>query len=330
LLAHHEQAPEELARAHRLLTIPDWLNWRLCGVLSNEWSNASTTQLLRAGGAGWDDELFDRLQLPRRLVSGPARSGTVLGPLRDELAGEGHSPQVVLPACHDTGSAFAALPLPAAGSACISCGTWSLMGCLLDEAVLSEAARTADLSNELAWDGRTRLLKNIMGLWVLQECRRAFADDGRAHDYAALTALAEAAEAPEVVLDVDDQRFFPPGTADDPYPARVQQWYRERGQQAPASDGAIARAVLEGLAQSYARCRHDLERVTGQRIERVQMIGGGIRNQLLCRLTAEACGCPVETGAAEATALGNALVQAVGLGLIAADDLPAVAAASSW
>ena len=333
LVAHQRRDPALLARAHRLLTIPDLLHHWLSGTMANEWSNAGTTGLTTAGKMAWDRELIAEIGLPAHLFGSMVASGSRLGELRPELMAAcgmvGSAPAIIAPACHDTASAVAAVPGDAGRAAWISCGTWSLMGLVTDQPVATSAARAAKLSNEVAYDGRTRLLTNIMGLWVLQECRRTWAASGGPDDYAAITALAEAA-APGAVVEVDDPRFFAPGASGDTMPERVVAWCREHGQPVPDSPGAIARAILTGLAQAYRKTLDRLRTVTGAAPEVVHLIGGGSRNRLLCRLTAEACGLTVLAGPDEATALGNVLVQARGLGVIVNDEqVRAVAIASA-
>ena len=320
VVAHQRRDPALLARAHRLLTIPDLLHLWLSGTMANEWSNAGTTGLTQAGAMAWDRQLIAELGLPDHLFGEIVPSGSTLGNLRPELMTAcgitGPAPAIIVPACHDTGSAVAAVPGDATKAAWISCGTWSLMGLVTDRPVATPAARAAKLSNEVAWDGRTRLLTNIMGLWVLQECRRIWAVTGGPDDYVTITKLAEASTCTAVV-DVDDPRFFGPGAPGDTMPERVVAWCRERGQPVPAAPGDIARAILAGLARAYRRTLDALRQVAGVEPSVVHLIGGGSRNRLLCRLTADACGLPVVAGPDEATALGNVLVQARGLGLVA-------------
>ena len=323
---------ERLQRADRILTIPDLITWKLSGLMTNEWTNASTSQLCMAGQGGWDHDLIARLGLPPHLFQPTTPSGQCIGPMQASVASQlgwrgSYRPQVVLCAAHDTASAVAAMPV--VDGAYLSCGTWSLMGVVTDQPVLTESARLRRLSNELAWNGRTRLLKNIMGLWVVQECRRAFAAQGRDYDYPTLTRIAAQADDMAATLDVDDARLFPPGTLDDPYLARIQQWYQERGHAAPSSDGEIIRAVLRGLAQAYADTLRDLAAATGQAPSQVVLMGGGGRNAVLRDFTRQACGVELVQGASEATALGNALIQAVACGDCAADEIAVIAAASS-
>lgn len=332
VLADLRDRPELVRRAARLLTIPDLLNHWLCGVAANEWTNAGTTGLTCAGQPEWDLPLLDRLGIPRAPFGRIVRPGTVLGPLRSDLAaawGLAEAPLVVACAAHDTASAVAALPGDGEAAAFISCGTWSLMGALCPGPVTGPEAFAARLSNEIAHDGRIRLLTNIMGLWVLQECRRAMAAAGRERTYAELCTLAELAPDPAAPLPIDDPRFLAPGTAADPMDARVRGWYAERGLAAPADDGALTRAVLDGLARRYAACLTDLRRITGRRLDAIHLIGGGSRNRLLARLSTHHANVPVLCGPDEATALGNLLVVAAGLGLCRLADLPELARASS-
>lgn len=331
LAAIKAQHPEWLERAHHILTIPDWFHWRLSGVLSNEWTNASTTQLAKSGGKGWDTETITRLGLPTRLFAkNPTPTSTVLGDLRPDLAktlGAPSGVKIILPACHDTGSACAAIPGDVSDSAFISCGTWSLMGMVVPTAITSETARLGNLSNELAWDGQTRLLENIMGLWVIQNHRRAIAALGREYDYPTLERLADEA-GPQVPLDIDDPRFFAPHEAANDYLARIESWFHDKKLPVSVSDGAISRSITDGLAQAYARCRERLEKASARPIRRIHLLGGGSKNLLLAKLTKEATGVEVVCGPAEATAVGNILLQAVGAKVITPNQMAALAASA--
>jgi len=319
LVAHQRDAPAALARAARLLMIPDLFHFWLSGELANERTDAGTSQLTVAGAARWDVELIGRLGLPAGLF-GPIRDpGTRLGRLRPQLCRElgfASAPWIVLPAAHDTASAVAASPGDPDTTAYVSSGTWSLMGCVLDAPLLDASALAGGLSNEIAADGRIRLNKNIMGLWLVQELRRDLAAAGRERSYAELANLAAAAPASCRPLAVDDQRFLAPASDSDRMLDRVHAWCREHSEAPPADDGALMRLVFDGLAVAYARCLADLERVTGRRFTAVHVIGGGSQNGVLNQLTADACARPVIAGPAEATALGNLLVQAVGAGLL--------------
>lgn len=320
LFAHRAAKPWLVEQAHRLLMIPDLLHYWLCGVAANEYTIATTSQLYSHRANDWAWPLIDRLGFPRGLFGRLVMPGTVLGPLLPAVADEIGAPpdvQVVAPACHDTASAVAAAPCPEGpGHAWLSSGTWSLLG--VDAARMLAGSRTLahDLSNEGGADGKVRLLKNILGLWILQECRRAWAEQGRDLPYAEIAELADRDGPARFAIDVNDDRFIAPNRPGDAMPDRIRAWCRETGQPVPETPAGMARGILESLAARYARSIRELEEVTGECIVDLYVIGGGSRNALLCRLTAEACGIPVHAGPVEATALGNLLVQAIGLGEI--------------
>ncbi len=323
LVAHQRRRPQDLERAACLLTIPDLLHFWLSGEKRSEWSIVGSTQLARAGLPEWDIALLARLGLPARLFQPIARPGTVLGRLRPELCARFQlqaAPAIVLPAAHDTASAVAASPGDPAGTAYLSSGTWSLVGRVAAAPQLGAAVLAGGISNEIAaglgGGGEIRHNVNIMGLWLVQECRRGFARAGREYTYGELADLANAAGPSGLVLDVDDARFLPPGAGDDTMNARIGAWLRERGHGSLAGDGALIRLVLDGLAAAYARSVRALDAGGGRPLEAVHVIGGGAQNRLLCQLTADACRLPVVAGPVEATALGNVLAQAFGLGLV--------------
>ncbi len=331
LVAAHAANPASLARPQdRLLTIPDLFTYRLCGIQVNEWTNAGTTGLTRAGKPEWDHELIARLGLPAHLFGSIVRPGTVVGTLLPALAAElGYATdqtRVIVPGCHDTASAVAAMPTTAPGTAFISCGTWSLMGVLADEPATGADALAADLSNEIAVDGRIRLLQNIMGLWVWQECRRDLIVQGTELSHAELARLAAAALPAGQTFAINDPSLLAPSSAGVPMIDRVRAL---AGGLPTATPGELFRRITEALAAAYARCRNDLERVTGVRITALSLMGGGCRNELLCQLTADACGVEVIAGPDEGTALGNLLVQARSLGLVDAAGMADLAAAST-
>jgi rhamnulokinase len=238
----------------------------------------------------------------------------VLGPLRSSAATDtGIVPiPVIAPATHDTGSAIAAVPVSSKSWAYISSGTWSLMGVELAEPLINEGTLSANFTNEGGVAGTTRLLKNIMGLWLVQECRRAWEKAGKTYSYEQLTKLAESAPPYVSVIDPDDPRFMLPSSM----PAAIVDYCREKGQPAPTDPGPVVRCCLESLALKYRWTLRKLEELIGKTIDVIHVIGGGCQNALLCQWTADACGVPVLAGPVEATALGNILMQAIGLGLI--------------
>jgi rhamnulokinase len=316
-----DEGTPALDAAARVLLIPDLLALWLSGVAANEVTAASTTGLLDARTGAWALEIVERLGLPSRLFGELVEPGTTLGPLLPEHGIAG-APLVRAVAGHDTAAAFAAAPVDAKDSAILSSGTWSLLGLELPEPVLGPDAAAANLTNERGVDATTRLLKNVMGLWLLQECRRAWGT----HDYDELHRLA--AHAPEGVplIDPDDESFLAPGDM----PARIAAHCERTGQRAPATVGETVRTVLLSLACKYRVVLRSLERVTGRRVRRVHVIGGGARNALLCQLTADVLELPVLAGPVEATALGNVLVQARDAGLVGSlAQMREIAAASA-
>ena len=328
LLALKESHPEKLEQADWMLTIPDFLAWKLSGVAANEWTNASSTGIALPSGKGWDKELIAKLGLGKvKIFDKPlTKSGEVLGTILPEIAkmtGMCETIKVLTCGAHDTASSAALTP-QGNGQIFISSGTWSLMGVISDEPMLSQNAKDALLSNELAWDGRTRPLKNIMGLWLLQNCRRSWNEEGGADwSYTEIVKAARSVEDTKLVLDVDDKRFFTQHTAEDPFADRVVGWFAEHNIILPNNPADISRAVIRGLAHAYAKCLLEIEEVSDKKTQMVTFLGGGGRNQLLVEMTQELCACPVQVGAFEATALGNAAVQAVALGLISADEISA-------
>ena len=326
LLALQKSDPEKLNKADWMLTIPDYLAWKLCGVKSNEWTNASSTGIAKPDGSGWDLDLITKLGLGGlAMFDKPlTKSGTDLACVSSEisqLTGLSPSVKVLTCAAHDTGSAVVLTP-PGEGQFFISSGTWSLMGMISGKALMSQAAKDALLSNELAWDGRSRPLKNIMGLWVLQNCRRTWNEEGgAAWTYPELVEVARSAKDVNLVLDVDDEIFFEQHSPENPYAGRVIKWFADRGVELADDEGSISRAVMRGLAHAYGQTLKELEQVSGQKAQQLTILGGGGQNQLLVEITQELCHCPVRVGANEATALGNAAIQAYSLGLISREAI---------
>jgi rhamnulokinase len=303
-----------LDAAETMLLIPDLFNYFFTGIKVNEFSDASTTQLLDPTTRRWAHDLLGTFGLPERLAGTLVQPGTVLGPLRSGVASDtGVSPvPVVAPATHDTGSAVAAVPASTSTWAYISSGTWSLMGVELPVPLLGEKALAYNFTNEGGVGGTVRFLKNIMGLWLVQECRRAWERAGTTYDYAEL--MNRAATAPPFVsiVDPDDAGFILPADM----PRALADYCRKTGQPAPADVGATVRCALESLALRYRWVFERLEELTGKRIEVIHIVGGGSQNTLLCQLAADACDRPVLAGPVEATAIGNVLVQAIGLGIL--------------
>jgi rhamnulokinase len=300
------------ARAAHLLLLPDFCHHWLCGSMVSERTNASTTQLLSASGH-WDDELFERLGLPRDLMPEVVDGGSTLGTLRPSLCRDlGLEPlSVVAPGTHDTASAVAGTPL-APGWAYISSGTWSLVGVERHAPLLSDAAERADLTNEAGVFGSVRLLANVMGLWLLESCRREWEREGRGCDLATLLAAVAQVPEPAGMVFPDDRRFFAPTSM-----VRALRAALTRTGQADTHDPvSLTKVILDSLALRYASVVARIEQVTGQAIPGIHIVGGGSLNSYLNQATADASGRPVLAGPVEATAIGNLIVQAHAAGAI--------------
>ena len=322
----------QLDPARTLLLIPDLLAYWLTGEVGAEVTNASTTQLYDSQARDWAWDLIRRAGLPAGLFPALRQPGTIIGTLRPEVAAEpGLSPlggsrpggplPVIAVGSHDTASAVVAVPAQGHSFAYISCGTWSLVGVELDQPVLTEASRAANFTNETGVDGTIRYLRNVMGLWLLQESVRTWTAAGQPSDLATL--LDEAGRVPplQVVVDPDDPVFLPPGDM----PARIAEAARRTGQPPPADPPAVVRCILDSLALAYRARLREVQDLSGRVVDTVHVVGGGVHNTLLMQLTADACGLPVVAGPAEAAALGNILVQARTLGA-APGDLPGMRA----
>lgn len=297
-----------------LLLMGDYFNCLLSGVARAERSLASTSQLYNPRARAWSDRLIETFDLPRDLLPELVDSGTILGPLRPDIAGKTglRSAQVIATCSHDTAAAVAATPL-ADSAAYLSSGTWSLLGVEVAEPVINDDARELGFTNEVGHGHTIRLLKNISGLFILQECRRELSDSGREIDYPELARLAREAPAMRSLIRPDAPEFSRVGGM----VGKVQNYCRRTGQPIPQSPGELARCVYDSLSLLYARTLLQIERLTGRRIDVINVVGGGSRSALLNQLTADACGIAVEAGPAEATALGNIGIQSVALGSLA-------------
>ncbi|MEU8304699.1 rhamnulokinase family protein [Actinomadura sp. NPDC048955] len=307
----YQLAADDLSRAATLLLIPDLLAYWLTGEIGAERTNASTTGLLDVRGGTWSADLVDRLGLPAGIFPPLHDPGADIGTLRADVAAEtGHGAlRVTAVGSHDTASAVAAVPAAADRFAYISCGTWSLVGVELDAPVLTEESRKANFTNEGGVDGTVRYLRNVMGLWLLQESMRTWGDA----DLPALLAAAGDVPGLRCLIDPDDPEFLPPGDM----PARIAAHCRRRGLPEPSSPAETVRCILDSLALAHRATLRQAARLSGREIDVVHLVGGGSRNDLLCRLTADASGLPVVAGPVEATALGNVLAQARAHGAVA-------------
>lgn len=314
LLSLVETNAPHLRMARTFLMMPDLFNFWLTGRKVCEFSNATTTQFYNPGTGGWATDLLDRLDVPVAMLPEIVPPGTSLGALRPEIAADAgvRSGDVIAPACHDTGSAVAAVPFSDADAAYISSGTWALLGAELPAPNVTPEALRYNFTNEGGVCGTFRFLKNVTGLWIVQECRRVWENQGRALSFSDLVRLAEAAPALTSFIDPDDPDFVEPGDM----PARIRMYCKRTEQTVPAADGAVIRCALESLALKCRYVLEDLETVLNRSLNAIHVVGGGIRNTLLNQFTANAAGRPVVTGPAEATALGNILTQAFARGEI--------------
>jgi len=315
LYAMKKRGAPVLGQARRLLLMPDLLMYLLTGREICEWTIATTTQLVDPKAGTWNVDWLEAVGIPPEWFSTPVPPGTPAGRLLPEIQGElgGIPPlQGIAVASHDTESAAVAVPAADGSFAYLSCGTWSLLGTELDHPLLTPETMELEFSNEGGAGGKFQLLKNIMGLWLLEECRREWTDAGEQADYLDLIAAAEEAEPFRSLIDPDDARFYPPGRMTE----RIAAYCRETGQPAPESKGQFVRCILASLALRYRETLEQMESVTGRTFRGLHIVGGGSRNALLCRLTAQAIGRPVWAGPVEASALGNMLVQWMAHGAI--------------
>jgi rhamnulokinase len=313
LYAMRDQGDPQLDAAATLLMIPDLFNYWMTGRKAVEYTIASTTQMLHAAERRWATGLLAKLSLPTHILPEIIAPGTTLGNLLPSICDETGikgAPPVIAPGTHDTASAVAAIPGLDERSAYISSGTWSLMGVEIAQPIINEEVRRLNFTNEGGVANTIRLLKNIGGLWLLQEARRQWARGGHDYTWAQLLAEAEKATPFRSIIDPDASDFLAPGQMVDAIAA----YCRRAGQPAPQSVGEVVRCALESLALRYRWTLDALEELVGHRLETVRIVGGGSQNRLLCQLTADACQRPVITGPVEATALGNVMVQAMATG----------------
>lgn len=315
------ETDEALSIADRLLMVPDLLGYWLTGRAVTEVTNASTTGLLDPRTRRWNPTVlewqksrFGRDVAP--LLTDLVEPGAVVGPVNASglglTAADGSPTQVVAVGSHDTASAVLAVPARTDSFAYISCGTWSLVGLELDQPVMTEQARRGNLTNELGVDGTVRFLKNVMGLWVFNEAVRTWRDQRLDVSVADLVAGAAKVELGRTVIDIDAPEFFPPGNM----PERIAEAARASGQPIPRDPFEVTRCIVDSLALAYRRAIRTAADAAGRDVSVVHMVGGGIQNQLLCQLTADAVGLPVVAGPVEGTAMGNLVVQARTLGMV--------------
>jgi rhamnulokinase len=294
-----------LEMAETLLMAPDLIHYWLTGEKVSEFTIATTTQFYDPRQGDWARSILERLEIPAHMLPPVVQPGTRLGNY-DGIP-------VIAPASHDTGSAVVAMPTATPNYGYISSGTWSLVGLEIAEPLISDAALAVNATNEGGVNGTYRLLRNVAGMWFVQQCRATWRQQGHSYDYAQLAAIAEEAAPLRAFIDPNDPRFLPAGD----FPSRIQAYCAETGQPIPQSHGEILRCALESLALASRDTLTNLMELTGRAVEIIHIVGGGSQNQLFCQMIADATGIPVQSGPVEATVIGNALVQLISLGEIA-------------
>jgi len=308
LMAVKKNTPEQLDNAAYLLFMPDYLHYRLCGVIKNEYTIASTSGLLNAEAKTWDEEIISLCGFPRRIFNEIVPAGTLLGGFTDEIKeAAGFDCKVIMPPSHDTASAFLAVPTKTSCSVYISSGTWSLMGVELTDPVTSEASRIANFTNEGGFGFRYRFLKNIAGLWLIQSVHKEIGN-GISYDDMVLLARESGNDS---IIDVNDESL----TAPDSMTEAICAACIKSDQSVPENLGDFARCIYRSLAGSYADTIKQLQQLTGTDYDSINIIGGGSLNEYLNQLTAASCGLPVYAGPSEGTALGNIVAQMIALGI---------------
>ena len=306
--------------AERFLNVGDYFNYLFSGVAKSEESLASTTQLYSSKRKKWSRPLLKKLGLPKKLFPEVVKSGTVLGPMLEELAKETglQGVQIIASCSHDTGAAVAAVPAEGKGWAYLSSGTWSPLGIELKKPIITDQSREFNWTNEVGFGSSIRFLKNVVGLWIVQECRRAWAVAGREYDYSELVELAAKSEPLRSLINPAAARFTKPGGM----PDKIAAYCRETGQPAPETPGQFIRCACESIALQYRTTIEEAELVSGQPIARLHVVGGGAKNALLNQFAANAMQRPALCGPVEAAAIGNILIQGLALGHIS--SLPAL------
>jgi rhamnulokinase len=303
-----------LDQSATLLMIPDLLRYFLTDEKVSEFTNATTTQLFNPTTMNWDEEILTKLGVPSHIFCNVAQPGTKVGSLTDSVSKELNVPSisVVTIGEHDTASAVAGVPANTKDFAYLSCGTWSLMGTELDQPMINDEAFKGNFTNEGGVNDTFRFLKNIMGLWILQECKRIWEKEGKAFSFGELVEQANTAKAFQSFIDPDDLQFLNPNHM----PQQIKSYCKKTNQVVPETVGEIVRCVMESLALKYRYVLENIEQIVGKRFKGLNMVGGGINNELLCQFTANAIGKPAWAGPTEASAIGNLMLQFISLGKV--------------
>ena len=320
LYSFAREKPQVLEDTRYFLTIPDLLNYWLTGIMKNEYSITTTTQLYNPIKKDWSTKILNKLGFKKEIFGEIIMPGTEVGKLLPAIAQEiGADSEVVIiaPACHDTGSAVAAAPIEDnTHYAYISSGTWSLIGIESPKPIINEKSFQFNFTNEGSADSGFTFLKNVTGFWIIQECKKFWDENTKSYSYDELTEIAQKYGPADFRIDPDDSRFLKPGLIDDNMPDRIKAYCQETGQKVPESPAEITRGIIESLADKYTVTIKMIEEITGKSIKEIYIIGGGSRNGLLCQLVVKATGLPVFAGPVEATAIGNLMIQAKSMGQI--------------
>lgn len=314
LLSLVKDRPELLERVDKILLMPDLFNYLLTGNRMTEYSIASTTQLMDAENREWSDEVLEQLEIPKHILTDIVQTGTRVGILSEEIRNELgiNNVEVIAVAGHDTQSAMVAVPAQETDFIFLSCGTWSLLGTELSEPIINEKSKAYNITNEGGYGGKASFLKNIIGLWLIQESRRQWIREGKEYSFAELEKEAENAKPLKCFIDPDAPDFVAPGNI----PERIQAFCRRTGQEVPETIGEIVRCIDESLALKYRVVLEEIKDCTSKTYENIYIVGGGNQSKLLCQMTANACKCRVVAGSSEATVLGNVIVQFISRGII--------------
>lgn len=314
LMALAEKRPEILGKAKTMLLMPDLLNYFLSGEKVTEYTIASTTQLMDAENKKWSSEIIENLNLPKEIFTKIVEPGTKIGKLNKNICDELGINQmdIIAVAGHDTQSAMAAVPTQEDDFIFLSCGTWSLLGTELNKPIINDKSKELNITNEGGINGKTSFLKNIIGLWLIQESRRQWIREGREYSFGELEKMANSVDMVNSFIDTDDSEFIPAGNI----PQKIRDYCKRTGQYVPQNEAEIVRIIDQSLAVKYRFALEQIEQCTGKKYKTINMIGGGIQSRLLCQLTADICGRRVVAGPVEATVMGNIVLQLISLGVI--------------
>ncbi|HER25121.1 MAG TPA: rhamnulokinase [Candidatus Atribacteria bacterium] len=320
LYSFAKKKPQIFENTKYFLTIPDLLNYWLTGIIKNEYSITTTTQLYNPIKKDWSTKIMDKLGFRKEIFGEIILPGTKIGRLLPTIVREisaGSEVVIIAPACHDTASAVAAIPVKDnIQYAYISSGTWSLVGIESPEPIINEKSYKYNFTNEGSADGGFRFLKNVTGFWIIQECKKFWDEKVKSYSYDELTEIALKYGPANFRIDPDDSKFLKPGLIDDNMPERIKAYCRETGQKVPETPAEITRGIIESLADKYTKTIKMIEEITGKSIKEIYIIGGGSRNSLLCKIVANVTGLSVFAGPVEATAIGNLMIQAKSMGQI--------------